>query len=49
MDSWLPLAFLDHSLWDFVTFNTYAFAPTSVNYALGYARYNRWLVDRFLA
>jgi hypothetical protein len=47
MDSWLPMAFLDHSLWDFVTFNTYAFAPASVNYALGYAGYNRWLVDRF--
>src|SRR5262249_41545833 len=27
MDSWLPLAFMDHSLWDFVTFNTFAFAP----------------------
>ncbi|OGR89604.1 MAG: hypothetical protein A2992_07610 [Elusimicrobia bacterium RIFCSPLOWO2_01_FULL_59_12] len=49
MDSWLPLAFLDHSLWDFVTFNTFAFAPQAVNHALGYAGYNRWLANRFAA
>ena len=49
MDSWLPLAFLDHGVWDFVTFNTFAFAPQSVNAALGYPGYNRWLADRFAA
>jgi len=47
MDSWLPIAFLDHTIWDFVTFNTFAFAPRSINYSLGYPGYNRWLVDRF--
>jgi hypothetical protein len=47
LDSWLPLAFLDHSLWDFVTFNAFAFAPRSLNYALGYPGYVRWLVERF--
>jgi hypothetical protein len=47
MDSWLPLAFLDHSVWDFVTFNTFAFAPASINASLGYPGYNRWLADRF--
>lgn len=47
MGSWLPIAFLDHELWDFATFNTYAFAPKSINHALGYAGYNRWLADRF--
>jgi len=47
MDSWLPLAFLDHSLWDFVTFNTFAFVPRSINFSLGYPGYNRWLADHF--
>src|SRR5262249_33523927 len=47
MDSWMPIAFLDHSFWDFETFNTYAFAPKAINDSLGYALYNRWLVDRF--
>jgi hypothetical protein len=49
MDSWLPIAFLDHSIWDFVTFNTFAFGPQSINHALGYPGYNRWLADRFAA
>jgi hypothetical protein len=49
MDSWLPVTFLDHSVWDFVTFNTFAFAPASLNYALGFPGYNKWLVDRFAA
>ena len=47
MDSWLPIGFLDHSLWDFVTFNTFAFAPASISYAMGFPGYNRWLVDRY--
>lgn len=43
MDSWLPIAFLDHSMWDVVTFNTFAFAPACVTYALGFKGYNEWL------
>ncbi len=49
MDSWIPLAFMNYQDFDFVTFNTFAFWPKSVNYALGFAGYNRWLADHFAA
>lgn len=47
MDSWVPLAFMDHNDFDFAMFNTFAFWPKSINYALGFAGYNRWLADHF--
>ncbi len=47
MNSWVPLLFLDHGDFDFVTFNAFAFWPKSLNHALGYAGLNRVLADRF--
>jgi len=45
MDSWIPLAFLDHHDFDFVTFNLYAFWPNSISSAMGLAGMTRWLTD----
>jgi hypothetical protein len=47
IDSGLALAFLDHSFWDFVTFNVYPFFPGSINKALGHSGVVRWLVSQF--
>ncbi len=45
IDSWLPLAFLDQSSFDFVTVNLYPFWPASLNAALGYPGLVRWFSD----
>ena len=45
MDSWPPLAFMDHHDFDFVTFNLYAFWPKSISSAMGLAGMTRWYVD----
>lgn len=47
LDSWLPLAFLDHTDSDFLTFSAFAFWPRYINEAIGYPLHVRWLVDRF--
>jgi len=47
MDSWLPLAFMEHNDFDFVTFNMFAFWPKSINSTLGFAGAINWLADRF--
>ncbi|MBF0489943.1 MAG: hypothetical protein HQL15_04920 [Candidatus Omnitrophica bacterium] len=43
MDSWLPIAFMDHSFLDVITFNTFSFVPESINKAIGYGNYVVWL------
>lgn len=45
MDSWTPLAFLDHHEFDFVMINHFAFWPKSLNHALGFPGVIRWLAD----
>ncbi|MFA5975320.1 MAG: glycoside hydrolase family 2 TIM barrel-domain containing protein [Elusimicrobiota bacterium] len=45
MDSWPPLAFLDHHAFDFVTINHFSFWPKSLNHALGFAGVVRWFAD----
>ncbi len=47
MDSWPPLAFMDHHDFDFVTFNLFGFWPKSIVFAMGHAGMTRWFVDRF--
>ncbi len=47
MDSWPPLAFMDHRDFDFATFNLYAFWPKSLNHAMGLAGLTRWFADHF--
>ncbi|MCM8827218.1 MAG: glycosyltransferase, partial [Candidatus Omnitrophica bacterium] len=42
MDSWIPIGFLDHSLWDVVTFNAFMFTPESINRTMGFRKYVRW-------
>ncbi|MCM8797600.1 MAG: hypothetical protein NC923_07000 [Candidatus Omnitrophica bacterium] len=43
MDSWIPLGFLDHSLWDVVTFNAFMFTPEPINRAIGFKEYVKWI------
>src|SRR5258708_6824712 len=45
MDSWPPLAFMDHHDFDFVTFNLFAFWPKSITNAIGLAGMTRWFAD----
>jgi hypothetical protein len=45
MDSWVPLAFLDHHEFDFVTFNLYAFWPSALTHAMGLSGMTRWFAD----
>jgi hypothetical protein len=45
MDSWPPLAFMDHHDFDFVTFNLYAFWPKSILHAMGLPGMTRWFAD----
>lgn len=45
MDSWIPLGFLDHSLWDVVTFNAFMFTPESINRPIGFKEYIRWIKE----
>jgi hypothetical protein len=47
MDSWLPLAFMDHGDFDFVTFNLFAFWPKSITSSLGFPGTVAWLANRF--
>ncbi len=47
MDSWPPLAFMDHHDFDFVTVNLFAFWPKSLASAMGLAGMTRWFVDHF--
>jgi len=47
MDSWPPLAFLDHHDFDFVTFNLFAFWPAAISETMGLAGMTRWFVDHF--
>ncbi|MFZ5800379.1 MAG: hypothetical protein ACOY3D_03250 [Candidatus Omnitrophota bacterium] len=42
LDSWLPAAFLDHSLWDAVTFNAFKFTPECINRVVGFKNYVEW-------
>ncbi len=43
MDSWLPLGFLDHSLWDIAVFNVFMFTPESINRTVGFAGQVAWM------
>ncbi len=43
MDSWISVAFLDHSIWDVVTFNAFMFTPESVNKLIGFENYLYWV------
>ncbi len=45
MDSWPPLAFLDHNDFDFATFNLFGFWPKSLIHAMGLAGMTRWYTD----
>src|SRR5262249_18286345 len=47
MDTWPPLAFMDHKDFDFITFNLFAFWPGSITYAMGHAGMTRWFVDHY--
>lgn len=49
MDSWPPLAFLDHKDYDFATFNLFGFWPKSLIHAMGLAGMTRWFVDHYAA
>lgn len=49
MDSWPPLAFMDHQDFDFAMFNVFAFWPASLTHSLGHAGLVRWLADRYAA
>ncbi|MEK7313215.1 MAG: hypothetical protein AAB065_01965 [Deltaproteobacteria bacterium] len=43
MDSWIPLGFLDHELWDVVTFNVFMFTPETINKTIGFKNYIAWI------
>ncbi len=43
MDSWVPLAFMDHSLWDVVTVNAFKFTPEAINKTIGFDLYLQWI------
>lgn len=43
MDSWIPLGFLDHELWDIVTFNVFMFTPETINKTIGFKNYVAWI------
>ncbi len=45
MDSWPPLAFMDHQHFDFVTMNLFGFWPKSLVQAMGMAGMTRWFAD----
>lgn len=45
MDSWIPLGFLDHSMWDVVTFNAFMFTPESINRSIGFREYVEWIKE----
>ncbi len=45
MDSWIPLGFLDHSVWDVVTFNAFMFVPESINKSMGFDEYLVWIKE----
>lgn len=47
MDSWIPLGFLDHSMWDIVTFNAFMFTPESINKVLGFEGYVRFIKENY--
>ncbi len=47
MDSWPPLAFMDHHDFDFATFNLFAFWPKSMTHAMGLPGLTRWFVEHF--
>lgn len=42
LDSWISAAFIDHSLWDVVTFNAFKFTPESINRVMGFKNYVAW-------
>lgn len=41
--NWIPTAFISTTFWDVACFNAYINSPSSIAYALGYARYIEWL------
>ena len=47
MDSWPPLAFMDHHDFDFAMFNLFAFWPKSITSAMGLPGMTRWFADHF--
>jgi hypothetical protein len=47
MDSWIPAGFLDHSMWDIVTFNVFMFTPDSINRVLGFEDYVRFIKTNY--
>ena len=47
MDSWIPAGFLDHSMWDVVTFNAFMFSPESINRILGFEEYVALIKRRY--
>lgn len=49
MDSWIAIAFLDHSFWDIVTFNVFKFVPESINQTVGFRNYVAWIKARYAA
>lgn len=47
MDSWIPLGFLDHSIWDIITFNVFMFVPESINKVMGFEGYIRFIKENY--
>lgn len=47
MDSWIPAGFLDHSMWDIVTFNAFMFTPESINRVLGFKDYLKFIKKNY--
>jgi hypothetical protein len=47
MDSWIPVGFLDHSMWDVATFNVFMFAPESINKVMGFKRYVEFIKENY--
>ena len=45
MDSWITVGFMDHSMWDVVTFNAFMFVPESINKSIGFREYVRWFKE----
>lgn len=47
MDGWIPAAFVDHSGFDFVSFNLFDFWPRSMMESIGFSGALRWVKYRF--
>ena len=45
MDSWVPVGFMDYSIWDIVTFNIFMFIPESINKVIEFKNQVRFFKD----